>query len=350
MIPLPALLAPVQPDAPCGSDPSLTTTLSELESLVRREVGMLAEQDVADEPDWKVVESQALATAKTCKDLRVAGILIAALLRTQGLGGLQTGLQLLRGYLENYWDSVFPLLDAAENNDPWERINAVTNLAAPFGSDGDILRVVAGLRKVTVIAAPQIGRLTLEHYLSAKGLWTWPADQGAAPTTALIEAGVKEVGSAEIVKTIALVDGSLAEINALISIFKTRAGPNLYPVLEPLERELNTILTWLGGTARTATATIESTIPTDSTKTVSSPVATPAPFSGEISSREDVLRALDSIVRYYKQNEPSSPVPFLINRVRRVVTMNFLQLITELTPESTDKILSLTGRIEETTP
>lgn len=344
MLSLPALLAPVSPQSPCGVDPSSTTTLSELENLVRREVGMVG-SEVAEEPDWKTVETQATAAAKTCKDLRVAGMLTAASVRSQGLEGLLNGLQLVRGYLETYWESVYPLLDPADANDPTERVNAVANLAAPMSSDGDALRILEALRKVPLVIAPRAGRITLEHFLAAKGSLPW-AGGGAAPTLALLEAGIKEVGPATIGQTRGVIESCLAEAKAIISIFKTQSGPSSYPELDPLTRELGTILTCLGGRVSTPAPGETASESTGANATeIARSAGTPS-SSGTISNREDVIRALDGLVRYYEQNEPSSPVPFLLKRIRHLVPMNFVQLITELTPDSMSKILSLTGQIE----
>jgi type VI secretion system protein ImpA len=59
-----------------------------------------------------------------------------------------------------------------------------------------------------------------------------------------------------------------------------------------------------------------------------------------------VVIALDSIIAYYKQQEPSSPVPFILARVRRLVIMNFMEVITELNPDALDKILNVTGPVQ----
>jgi type VI secretion system protein ImpA len=45
-----------------------------------------------------------------------------------------------------------------------------------------------------------------------------------------------------------------------------------------------------------------------------------------------VIRLIDKICDYYRDNEPSSPVPLLLKRARRVVTMDFLELLRELVP------------------
>ena len=60
-----------------------------------------------------------------------------------------------------------------------------------------------------------------------------------------------------------------------------------------------------------------------------SPAATVSQVSGEINSREDVVKAINRIVRFYSKNEPTSPVPHLLERTKRIVTMDFLQVIEE---------------------
>lgn len=59
--------------------------------------------------------------------------------------------------------------------------------------------------------------------------------------------------------------------------------------------------------------------------------------SGSIRSREQVVQALDSICQYYRQVEPSSPVPFLLRRAQKLALMDFVQAMEELklaTPDS----------------
>ncbi|VAW53117.1 Uncharacterized protein ImpA [hydrothermal vent metagenome] len=51
-----------------------------------------------------------------------------------------------------------------------------------------------------------------------------------------------------------------------------------------------------------------------------------------MNSREDVIKALDMACNYFKQNEPSSPVPLLLQRAKRLVSMDFMDIIRDLTP------------------
>ena len=53
---------------------------------------------------------------------------------------------------------------------------------------------------------------------------------------------------------------------------------------------------------------------------------------GTVRSRDDVLLLLDRICLYYTNHEPSSPVPLILNRTKRLVTMSFLDILKDLTP------------------
>jgi type VI secretion system protein ImpA len=66
-------------------------------------------------------------------------------------------------------------------------------------------------------------------------------------------------------------------------------------------------------------------------------------ISGEIRSQDDVLKMLAKIRAYYAANEPSSPVPLLLQRVERLVGRDFLTLITNLTPGARSELEVLLG-------
>jgi type VI secretion system protein ImpA len=53
---------------------------------------------------------------------------------------------------------------------------------------------------------------------------------------------------------------------------------------------------------------------------------------GEINSREDVVLQLERLCEYYRRHEPSSPVPMLLRRAKRLVSKEFMDIIRDLTP------------------
>ena len=75
------------------------------------------------------------------------------------------------------------------------------------------------------------------------------------------------------------------------------------------------------------------------------PNGAPAPARprgvGDIESREDVLRAIDAICAYYARHEPSSPVPLLLDRAKRLISKSFLEVLEDIAPESLVQVRQL---------
>ena len=65
--------------------------------------------------------------------------------------------------------------------------------------------------------------------------------------------------------------------------------------------------------------------------------------AGEISSREDVIRVLDKICDYYARHEPSSPLPILLQRAKRLVSKTFVEIIRDLAPGGTSEVETIAG-------
>jgi type VI secretion system protein ImpA len=63
--------------------------------------------------------------------------------------------------------------------------------------------------------------------------------------------------------------------------------------------------------------------------------ARPLPrVAGAIASREDATRALDAVAAFFRQQEPSSPIPLLLDRARRLVARDFLEVLADIAPEA----------------
>jgi type VI secretion system protein ImpA len=66
----------------------------------------------------------------------------------------------------------------------------------------------------------------------------------------------------------------------------------------------------------------------------------------EINSREDVIRVLDKIVSYYERAEPSSPIPLLIKRSKRLVSASFLDIVRDIASDGLAQVENLRGKDE----
>jgi type VI secretion system protein ImpA len=55
---------------------------------------------------------------------------------------------------------------------------------------------------------------------------------------------------------------------------------------------------------------------------------------GVINSRQDAIRALDAVADYFRRNEPSSPIPMFVERSKRLVAKDFLEVLADIAPEA----------------
>jgi type VI secretion system protein ImpA len=64
---------------------------------------------------------------------------------------------------------------------------------------------------------------------------------------------------------------------------------------------------------------------------------------GQIRSREDAIRSLDAVAEYFRRSEPSSPVPMFVDRAKRLIARDFLEVLAELAPDSLAEIKKVGG-------
>jgi type VI secretion system protein ImpA len=55
---------------------------------------------------------------------------------------------------------------------------------------------------------------------------------------------------------------------------------------------------------------------------------------GAITSRQDAIRALDAVAEFFRRHEPSSPVPLFVDRAKRLVSKNFLEVLADVAPDA----------------
>lgn len=114
-MPLPDnLLNPIPGENPSGEDLRYAPTYDQIKEARR-------EEEESEQGEWKheikkadyplVVKLASEAIATRSKDLQLAAWLTDALLRTEGSGGLKQGLELLRGLVGTFWETLYPQLE-----------------------------------------------------------------------------------------------------------------------------------------------------------------------------------------------------------------------------------------------
>jgi type VI secretion system protein ImpA len=55
---------------------------------------------------------------------------------------------------------------------------------------------------------------------------------------------------------------------------------------------------------------------------------------GAIKSRQDAIRALEAVAEFFRRNEPSSPIPLIVDRAKRLVSKDFLEVLGDIAPDA----------------
>jgi len=345
------LLAPVSAEVPWGEDLEYDPGFREMEQAAQGK----PEQQFGDTfipaegPDWPKVERLARELFARTKDLRVGLLLTRALTRNGGLPGFSAGLSLLHGLLEKYWDKLHPQLDPDDDNDPTMRLNLLGSLA-----DGDTM--LRDLREVEIVHSRAVGRFSFRDIQVATGRIT-PAEDAEEdlPTSAGIEAAFMDCDEEELVGNHEGLSRARETIGFIQSCLEERVGPDRVVDFGPLGtllQELGKILQERMGARGIGTAAAggepQITAGGPEAGPDASPAATPAAATlpGEVNSRQEVIRLLDKACAYFERNEPSSPVPLLLKRAKRLAGKDFLEVIRDMAPDGVSQV-EMIGGVEQ---
>jgi type VI secretion system protein ImpA len=332
------ILEPIAGDQPCGVDLEYDADFLAMVQAAtpKPERQMGATVVPAEEPDWRAVKAAAVQLCGRSKDLRVLVLLCRALAHTDGLPGLALGLEALRGVVQTFWGGLFPRLDADDDNDPTMRVNVLGALAEGTG-------LVRSARETPLVKARVAGAFGMREIDAAAGR---AAMAGTPPTAELVRAAFQEVEVAELETTLTAVRKAreeLAGLDAALSGNLGGSGPNLRPlamVFDAMHKELETHLAARGSAlAGTAAAGGDGAAHAGGGGGGSGGGNQPP----GIHTREDVALWLDRICDFYQRNEPSSPVPILLQRAKRLVNKSFLDVLKDLVPDGLNQAMLYRG-------
>ena len=114
MIDIDAILTPIDGENPAGENLRYTATYDAIQEA-RREDDDLDRGDwdrevkTADWPEVLRLGTEALTTAT--KDIQIAVWMLEALIKTEGFNGLESGLRVISGLLETFWEHVYPEIE-----------------------------------------------------------------------------------------------------------------------------------------------------------------------------------------------------------------------------------------------
>lgn len=341
MVDVSHLLNPVSEETPHGDDLEYDAEFLELERLAQGQPERQMGQSViaAEPPDWRQVRERAGELFSRSKDLRLASLYLQSAIALDGLNGLAQGLTLVRELLTQYWEGVYPQLDADDDNDPTIRINALNALSAE--------PVIVLLREASITRSRAFGAVSIRAALNAADLQRFSSETLSPEQLrgAFLDADAELLDSTRVALDEAA--AALADIEGLLS---ERVGSAQSANLESLKqvlRHARQIFNDQAPAANDDSQYADDTVPYSEAADSdmgTQPVARQAPAApGRIASRDDVLRTLDRLLEYYAQHEPSSPVPVLLTRAQKLVTADFAEIVRNLIPDGMSQFENLRG-------
>jgi len=305
----------------------------------------------AEPPEWRTVKKQALSYLEKTRDLKLISILAQSVLNTEGIVKFEQCLNGLAQLVDEYWNEVFPSLDE-DDGDPLERISALGHLS-------DNTFIVSVLKNTPIAQSKVFGKVTLRAIERAtdssisKGSGDLDISQ--------INAVFKENDDEEITLMFSAIERCVVHLKSLNNTFIAKAGNDYNVNFDNTIKTLSHIAASIekyGNVKIVETIEPQGDEPTPSTTSTGENKVTSNTQNSQnglsfqdgnfkLSSREDVEHCFDLICAYYTEYEPSSPIPVLINRSKKLVHMDFMDIVKEIMPDALDQITKLGGIVEQ---
>jgi type VI secretion system protein ImpA len=320
------LLNPIAGDNPSGSNLRYDPVYDLIKEARRQD-------DLGPQGDWqrerKVADYRQVADlagktlAERSKDLQIANWLIEAALYREKFSGLRQGLEMLRGLLEQYWDTLYPEI---EDGDLEPR-------ALLLGWVGE--RLVDAVRFTPITA----GGFSLIQFEESRRVGTEAdaaqseakRDARAAaiaqgkPTVEDFDKDAASTPTAQYEAWIAALDGCLAALDSLGSLCDEKFGedsPGFQPLrtaLEEVRRTANQIIQ-----KRPGRATASQEEPEEEAQPVFAPDDEASPAAAAPRKRttvgldpenlDEIAPRLHAVAKFLRAEDPSSPAAYLLLR------------------------------------
>jgi type VI secretion system protein ImpA len=326
MIELNEFLREVSDEPPCGPDLTYDADFLALENAARGKNEQQFGDTVipAEPPDWREVDKRASALLGRSKDIRVAVALCRAWVNIKGLPGFASGVGLVCGLLERYWETVHPM---AEEGDYFMRMNAVSSLNEVTGLLRD-LRQVDFLRSTAGVVSVR----------DAEALARGNAVEGGHKMTLdQLRLAVQEACRQEnpIIVAAAAARESLTRI---VEMCVTKLPGAQRPETDGLQSLLAALHELMPSSVAVPSADLDlDSAPSEH----GNPIQSHQP--GVLRSREDAITQLLAVADFVEKTEPTNPAPLLMRRAARLMRMGFIDILRELSPDSLSQVENITG-------
>jgi type VI secretion system protein ImpA len=340
-----ALLEPISAEQPCGQNLDETPILAGFDSL--RLFGQARSPEAPPDPEdqdkegqkakppieWDRIKTEALEALGKSKDLRLLGYLGTALLRTDGFPAFASVLSTASAWIERYWAEVYPQLD----EDAIARRNALNCFADPMA-------VVDRVWRLPIVESRQHGRFSLRDLDILNGQAS-PGATDARPDEGAVRQAFAELPLDQLMALEQSATGATAALNSIDARMRAEGGADVAPDFAPLSTQLAKLTHVCREQLALRTGSEGAAAAGDASAVAAAGGA--AFTGGAIKSRQDAVRALDAVADFFRRHEPSSPVPLFVDRAKRLVSKDFLEVLADVAPDALASARSAGGLKDE---
>ncbi|MGC1524277.1 MAG: type VI secretion system ImpA family N-terminal domain-containing protein, partial [Steroidobacteraceae bacterium] len=284
---------------------------------------------LANDVDWREIKTRSLEAIGQSKDLRLLVHLGASELRLDGPSAYFDALVIADRWLKDFWAQVYPAVD----EDAILRRNALNGFA-------DGMAALDALRRAPLVVNRQLGICSVRDCEIAAGRMT-PAENEPA---GLNQDQIRGIFTAAPPQEIVTLDSGLGRaLDAVKGISESMSanggGSEAVPDFAPLAALL----------AKMRLA-VKPYLPVEASPAADEAGgegAQPSGGLGAIRTRDDAIRVLDTVAAFFRTSEPSSPVPLFIERAKRLVAKDFLEVLADLAPDALSEAKRVSGIKEE---
>jgi type VI secretion system protein ImpA len=349
------IFGPITVDSPSGQNLEYEDRFLEMLRLgeIRPEMQFGATILPSKSPDWQRLLDCCYDLAHETRDLRVAMPMLDALTHTGGWAGFSDGLEVISGWIVEFWDSLYPELDSEDGDDPTARLSVLSHLVS------DEL-LVATLSQLPLCHHRTLGRLTYRDYQNA--MLSGGAQGGARMSLSDIETLLSEAPRTQLLDQINHLERAKRCVENLDAFLIQHVGSGSWSGQRLngfLVKVLSVLKSQQSLDAHPIQASADNNESLDDTVSTTDRIPSEPPnevlvsdaFDGvvipnpvhrsaiSINSRAEATQAIDCICAYFEENEPASPVPLLLQRAKRLVSMSFVEILRELAPNEGQQLL-----------
>ena len=202
----------------------------------------------------------------------------------------------------------------------------------------DPMAVVDRIWRLPLVSSRQHGRYSLRDIEISKGQAS-PGPSEAKPEEAAILNAFQELPLDELTALDASLTAGSAALTSIDARMRSEGGPEVAPDFGPLVTQfakLNRVCkeqltSRAGASGEAGDAATDGGAAQGTFK------------GGVINSRADAIRALDAVAEYFRRSEPSSPIPLFVERAKRLVAKDFLEVLADIAPDAVSVARSAGG-------